>query len=587
MQPFDLTTAIAVHRDLARRCLPARVEVVQQTDLWTLHLALRTLEGRQWVTLSWHPQAARFHLGQRIPKGIADPFQFSQILQRLRGFALCQILQLDPWERVTDWQFALRPQEEAQWHLYLETMGKYSNVALVDRDGIVVACGRGVSDRQSSVRPLQAGLAYQPPPPLTGAIPNPDEPLEDWQDRLVWPAGPLRKTLLQAYRGLSRAIVEPMAAKADLSPQVSTEAIAPEQWQLLFDCWQEWLAILKDGGFQPGWSERGYTVTGWNSVEPVEDIHKLLDDYYRRELENQQFDRDRHRLRQKLHSVLRKLEQRRQDFARALEGSERAGEAKRAADLLMAHLQDWQPGLTEIALSDFETGESVAIQLDPEKNAIANAQQYYKKHRKQKRARTAVTPLLEQVNREIAYLEQVLGAIEQLDGYRTSGDLQALCEIERELISEGYLGDRDRPSASIPSPDSDPHRYTSPSGFEILVGRNNRQNDLISFKLARNTDWWLHAQEIPGSHVLLRLPPGAVAEDEDLQAAADLAAYYSRARLSARVPTIYTRPKHVYKLKGADAKPGMVTYLQQQVLWAQPQRAEAFFSIRQNVENEG
>ncbi|MEL7475925.1 MAG: NFACT family protein, partial [Cyanobacteria bacterium J06555_12] len=96
MQLFDLTTAIAVHRDLVATCLPARVEIVQQTDLYTLHLALRTLQGRQWITLSWHPQAARFHIGRRVPKQ-PDPFQFSGTAQRLRGLALSAIVQIDPW----------------------------------------------------------------------------------------------------------------------------------------------------------------------------------------------------------------------------------------------------------------------------------------------------------------------------------------------------------------------------------------------------------------------------------------------------------------------------------------------------------
>ncbi|MEM8717113.1 MAG: NFACT family protein, partial [Cyanobacteria bacterium P01_G01_bin.4] len=167
MQLFDLTTAIAVHRDLVATCLPARVEIVQQTDLYTLHLALRTLQGRQWITLSWHPQAARFHSGRRVPKQ-PDPFQFSGTAQRLRGLALSAIVQIDPWERVFDWQFAPRPQDDVQLHLYLETMGKYSNVILVGADGAIVSSGRGVSDRQSSVRPIQPGLVYEAPPALRG-----------------------------------------------------------------------------------------------------------------------------------------------------------------------------------------------------------------------------------------------------------------------------------------------------------------------------------------------------------------------------------------------------------------------------------
>lgn len=114
-------------------------------------------------------------------------------------------------------------------------------------------------------------------------------------------------------------------------------------------------------------------------------------------------------------------------------------------------------------------------------------------------------------------------------------------------------------------------RYRTPSGFELLIGRNNRQNDQLTFRLAGDYDLWFHAQEIPGSHVLMRVEPGAVPEEADLQFAADLAAYYSRSRQSDLVPVVYTEPKHVYKPKGA--KPGIALYKQEQILWGKPPQA--------------
>ncbi|MGK7912384.1 MAG: NFACT family protein [Synechococcus sp.] len=586
MQLFDLTTAIAIHRDLAATCLPARVEILQQTDLYTLHLALRTLQGRRWITLSWHPQAARFHIGRRVPKQ-PDPFQFSGIAQRLRGLALSAIVQIDPWERVFDWQFAPRPQDNVQFHLYLETMGKHSNIVLVDADGAIVSSGRGVSDRQSSVRPIQPGLSYEPPPALMGAIPTKTESFEDWKARLDFAPVPLGKQLFRTYRGLSRAVLTPIATRAGITTKTATNEVTTAQWQVLFEGWQHWLDAIDTGEFQPRLTqEGGYDVLGYEGQEDTNreetdreeaDLHHLLDRYYEHQLNQQQFDRDRHRLQQKLGSVLKKLNQRQQQFDDMLAKSARADEPKQAADLLMAHMHHWEVGMTHIQLPDFETGQPVEITLDPEKNAIANAQMYYKRHQKQKRAKDAVTPLMNEVMAELHYLEQVLGAIEQLEDYQAPTDLQALLEIERELISGGYLLDPDRPAVSVDI-ESAPQQFTTPSGFEIWVGRNNRQNDILTFKLAQTNDWWFHAQEIPGSHVLLRLPPGAVAEDEDMQMAADLAAHFSRARFSEQVPTIYTRPKHVFRLKGAEAKPGMVTYLHQKVWWAQPQRVEEAIS---------
>ncbi|MEM6447827.1 MAG: NFACT RNA binding domain-containing protein [Cyanobacteria bacterium P01_D01_bin.123] len=573
VQPFDLTTLIAVRHALCQRLLPARLEVIQQSDLWTLHLGLRTLRSWEWLTLSWHPQAARVHGCAPVPKA-PDPFQFSQQIQKIRGLALVDIIQTDPWERVLKWQFASRPGEIPRWHLYLEMMGKHSNIALTNERDDIVACGRGVSEKQSRVRSLQPGLRYEPPPPLQQAVPNAGEPFAGWQDRLHWPTAPIGKHLLRGYRGLSRMVVVSMLAQADIDPQTPNEAMSEHQWRSLWQCWQEWLRRLNDRDFLPGRTESGYSVLGWQVDCPAHNLDALLENYYSRELDIEQFGRDRHRLSQKLRSLLRKLYQRHDQFVTQMKQSDRAEATKQAADLLMANLHVWQPGMGEIELPDFETGQPVKIALDAEKNAIVNAQRYYKKHGKFKRARQAIQPLWEAVSREIHYLEQVESAIADLDAYRTAADLQALQDIERELIQQKYLPASDRPiRPAHEAAETQVHRFTSPHGREIWVGRNNRQNDWLTFRAATASDWWLHAQEIPGSHALLRLPPGDVADEEDFQLAADLAAHFSRGRQSDRVPVVCTRPKHVRKPKGVP--PGMVVYVNERVIWAQPARGAA------------
>ncbi|XHR85915.1 MAG: NFACT RNA binding domain-containing protein [Gloeotrichia echinulata GP01] len=147
--------------------------------------------------------------------------------------------------------------------------------------------------------------------------------------------------------------------------------------------------------------------------------------------------------------------------------------------------------------------------------------------------------------------------------------MQALEEIRDELIGQKYLEDPEYRNRSVnEAASSNYHRSRTPSGFELLIGRNNRQNDQLTFRVAGDYDLWFHAQEIPGSHVLLRLEPGAVPEASDLQFAANFAAYYSRGRQSDQVPVVYTQPKHVYKPKGA--KPGIAIYKQERILWGKP-----------------
>jgi predicted ribosome quality control (RQC) complex YloA/Tae2 family protein len=569
VQTFDFTTLTAVCSDIRANWLPSRLEQVYQRDRYTISIALRTLKGRGWLEISWHPQAARLHIGDPPPR-IPDTFTFSQqLIHQLNGLALVTVEAIAPWERAIDLQFARRPGENALYHLYVEIMGKYSNIILTDASNTIITPARQVNQQKSSVRPILTGQPYETPPSLTGAIPSLSESQQRWQERVSLIPGTIKRQLLKNYRGVSPALVESMLLVADIDPETTTDALKPDDWQRLFARWQEWLQALVNEKFQPAWTSFGYTVLGWDVIEPATDIQELLNRYYTDWLNQQTFSQLRHQLSQRLSNVLEKLRLKAQTFEQRLQESDRADEYRTKADLLMAHLQDWQVGMKEISLPDFETGKSVKIALEPDKNAVQNAQNLYKQHQKLKRARLAVEPLLKEVNAEIEYLEQVEAAIAQIENYQTTEDLQTLEEIREELIQQRYLEDPEYRSRNGSETSNNFYRYRTPGGFEVLIGRNNRQNDQLTFRVAGDYDLWFHAQEIPGSHVLLRLQPGAVPEEIDLQFTANLAAYYSRARQSDQVPIIYTQPKHVYKPKGA--KPGIAIYKQERILWGQPQ----------------
>lgn len=551
--------------------LPARLEQVYQCDRFTIMLALRTFKQRGWLTLSWHPQAARVCMADPPPR-TPDTFTFSQQLRhQLNGLVLIEIEAIAPWERALDLKFACRPGDPPLWHLYAEIMGKYSNVILTNSDRQIVTVAHQVTSQQSSVRPILTGQPYEFPPVLTDPAPTLAEPWERWQERVSLIPGTLRRNLLQSYRGLSSALVLTMIQAAGLDPDQSTDSLSCEDWQRLFQRWQEWLQALERETFQPGWLEQGYTVMGWSLVEPIKTVQELLNCYYTDQLNQQEFTQLRHQISQKLSNLLKKLGLKAQDFQNRLQQSDQADQYREQADLLMAYLHEWKPGLKTINLPDFATGESIPIPLDPEKNAIQNAQALYKRHQKLRRSRSALAPLLKDVQAEINYLEQVAVAIAQLDQYHAPHDLRSLEEIREELIQQGYLDDPEqRYRGSTNAETTDFLRYKTLNGFEVLVGRNNRQNDYLTFRLAGDYDLWFHTQEIPGSHVLLRLEPGAVADETDLQFTANLAAYYSRARQSDQAPVVYTEPKHVYKPKGA--KPGIAIYRHERILWGKPQQ---------------
>ena len=619
MQPVDFTTLSASCSDLMTTSLPARLEQVHQRDRTTLCLALRTLTGRNWLTLSWHPQAARLHIGEAPPR-TPDTFTFSQqLMHQLGGLALCEIAIVSPWERVVDLRFAQRPGDPIEWHVYLEVMGQYSNAILVNDAGEIVTAAHQVSSAQSTLRPIQTGDRYTLPPKSLLPAPSLSEGFESWHSRLALVPTMLKKLLVRNYRGLSTALTLELLGQAGLDPSLNSADLGPIAWQQLFAVWQRWLTNLESHQFSPRLTTQGYSVLmddnsrppNSEGVEPERSLQAILQSYYGGGLETQQFKQLHHQLQQRLKAILGKLLAKRDGFLERLKESDRANEIRAEADLLMAHLTEWTPGLTELIVTDFETGNPVAIPLAPDRSAVQNAQARYKQHQKFKRSRAAVTPLLGEVQAEIAYLQQVETALQQLEpqfigqilGQSEALDLEAIEDIRDELIQQGYLatpayrsdnpkvplradlasskairGNKSKPSSKSsskhnaqPEATSQPRRYSTPSGYELLIGRNNRQNDILTFRIAGDYDLWFHSQEIPGSHALLRLPAGSVPDEADLQGVADLAAYYSQARESDRVPVVYTQPKHVYKPKGA--KPGMAIYKQETVIWGNPRSA--------------
>jgi predicted ribosome quality control (RQC) complex YloA/Tae2 family protein len=599
MQPADLTTLVALTHELDIACVPARLEQVHQSDRHTIYLQLRTLEKKQWLLLCWHPQAARLHLSSPPPKQ-PDTFTFSQqILHQVAGFALVSVKLTSQWERVIDLQFAKRPDDEVQWHLYLEVMGKYSNAILVNANGEIVTAAHQVSSKQSRVRPIQTGDRYELPPALLEAIPSLTESFDSWRDRLILIPKEIKSNLLGNYRGVSSSLVRSLTAIADLDGNKNVADLALSEWDQLFRAWQIWLSCIEKKEFHPHLEGKGYALTSQpplpegegekESCSPlplgeglgVREVitNDFCDRYYSQQTGQVAFQQLHQQISQAIQNQLAKLNIKETEFLDRLKLSTQADDFRNKADLLMAHLHLWVIGMKEIKLTDFHSESPVIIALDPTLNAQQNAQSFYKKHQKQKRAALAIAPLLESVQQEIAYLEQVSTAVSLLE----KSELPALREIRAELAQQGYLkvtaeyaprtktnnkGGKNKSNRTKQEETPDCHRFTTPNGFEVWVGRNNYQNDLISFRIAGEYDLWLHAQEISGSHVLLRLPAGAIADDQDLQVAANYAAYYSRARQSDQVPVVCTIPKYVFKPKGA--KPGMVVYTHEKIIWGQP-----------------
>ncbi|MGI0479325.1 Rqc2 family fibronectin-binding protein [Geminocystis sp. CENA526] len=564
MQSVDYTTLVAICHSLQNGYIPSRLEQVYQLDRYTISLCLRSLNHKAWLTVSWHPQAARICIGNPPPRG-KDTFTFSEQLRHLiNGYALIGVNIVTDWERVIDFQFAQRPNEKPIYHLFVEIMGKYSNVILTSADKQIITVAKQVTADKSSVRTVETSQIYQLPPPLLGETPKLNESLEKWQEKVSLIPDRIDRQLIKTYRGVSPIIAQHLLNKSNILSTKNNQELTQKEWIMLYKNWQNWLITLEKKDFNCRELDKGYTVLDEKANN--QDLHKVLNNYYNKQIYQENFNQLKQQISQKVKNILTKLEVKRDRYRDKINDSDNCEIYSNKADLLMAHLHLWKVGMTEIILNDFTTNEPIKIALAPDKNMIQNAQSLYRQNQKLKRAKLAVQPLLEEVQNEVNYLQQIATILTQLD-YQESEDLTSLQEIKAELISQKYMEDSQYRGNNTVE-ESHPRKYQTPSGYEVLIGRNNRQNDILTFRTATDYDLWFHAQEISGSHVLLRLSAGDIPDDRDLQYTANLTAYYSQGRHSDRVPVIYTNPKYVYKPKGA--KPGMVIYTRETVIWGQP-----------------
>ena len=545
---MDVTTLRAVLAEWRPLLLPSRFEKAQQASPQALQIGLRSLSGSHWLELSWQAEAARLHTIPPPPRQ-GDGSTLAQQLQHgLKGLALIEIQQ-QGWERVVELGFARRPGEPVLRWLVVELMGRHSNLLLLDADRQVVALARQVKPQQSRLRPIGTGDPYQPPPPLAGEPPRLEESFASWQRRLRLVPLPLQQALRDAYQGISPALLR------QLLPcgwgELAVDSISPEQWQQLWQGWRQWLEAVQLGRFSWQLEPAGYRCWAGSSghtpaANPTLAINQGLAAYFSEHLGAQVLAQQRQQLQHRLQATVER-ESRQASEQQALLDAVPEGEAlQRRADALLSQLQ-------------------------PSRQCIEEAQKLYKTARKRRRSVAAITPRLELHRQRLASLEASLTYLEQADSLEQVSSLAA--ELEALLAERGQrksAGGRQSRRAGAIEGVPQPLELHTPSGLPIQIGRNHRQNEWIAFRQARRGDLWFHAQELAGSHVVLKSSE-RLASDADLQAAADLAAHYSRGRGNRRVPVVMVPTEELQRIPGA--APGTVRHRGGSVLWGEPQRA--------------
>ncbi|MCT0225069.1 NFACT family protein [Synechococcus sp. CS-1328] len=576
LQPLDVTSLRAVLGELRAALVPSRFEKAQQSASHTVQLGLRSLDGMRWLEISWMAEAPRL-LAIPAPRRQGDGSTLAQQLQHgLKGLALVELAQ-DGWERVVHLRFAPRPGEPPQRQLVVELMGRHSNIFLLDAEERVMALGHQVRQGQSRLRPIGNGDPYQPPPPLGGDRPDPAEPFESWQRRLSLLPLPLERALRESYQGISPALARQLAGES--AEQSAAWLAQPVQeldaagWSRLWQRWCAWLRAVDDKCFF--FDTAGPTVYRCWRVDPAAadpaqagdslPINTALAGYYGTLLGARELQRRQHQLAQQLKAATEREQ-------RQLHQQEALMEAAGGSEALQSQADDL---LSQFALS---------------REQIDEAQALYRRARKLRRSLAAITPRLERHRQRLAWLEHSRTFLDQADGVE---QLEALAEELRDGPGGPEGTDSARGPAPAPQPQRRAHRRaaakamapeplqgTTAAGLIVQVGRNHRQNEWISLRQARRGDLWFHAQECPGSHVVLKASL-AVAGDDDLQAAADLAAHFSRARGNRRVPVVMVPTEELQRIPGAG--PGTVRHRGGALLWGEPGRAAAWLAQRAAV----
>ena len=577
VQQQDFTTLCAVCHELDRQVVPSRFVKAQQTDGATIHVGLRTVTTHLWLELSWCAEAPRFHPCLPPPRQGAGSTLAQQLHHGLRGLALTALGQ-PPWERIVQLEFGKRPGAVVERRVVLELMGRHSNLFLLDGGDRIMAMGRQVKPRQSRVRPLGCGDHYSPPPPAPGRLPDSQESRTCWRTHLQRAPLPLAQALRQCYGGISPSLARQLCGAAGLDATCCVTALTTAQWQALHQQWQHWLAALETGRFRFHLEgDQGYRV--WAAPPPARGRAEPVDGpdhgpglalaaFHDRHLHRARLQRDHQRLVQVLCKAMAGEQRLRDDVRHRLSAVADHVTLQRRADRLMCCPDLQRSGLTTLLAADPMGGPDESVPLDPETTILANAQRLYRKARKLRRSRQVLKPRLERHGQRLARLESARDQFLLHWGSTPLDQQQALLEELEEELRELDLVHSRAVASPVGTTTSRPVQLRSPGGLRLLVGRNNKQNDRISIQEARRGDLWFHAQEMPGSHVVLKVSEAPGADKEDVQTAADLAAYFSRGRGNSTVAVVSAETCRLQRIPGAG--PGVVRFREGRVLWGRP-----------------
>lgn len=575
--PLDALCLSGLVHELNTALTGAKIDKIHQPGRDEVIFALRSPNGNVKLLLSANPAHPRAQLTTLSRENPDTPPMFCMLLRKhLNGGRILEVTQ-PPLERVINIRLEAMDElgDRVERRVILEAMGRHSNLILLDAEGRIIDCLRRVDYEMSEKRQVLPGLIYRLPPTQEKLDPTALD-REDLERRLALAPEQAQadQWLLDTFGGLSPLICREVAHRAGGSTDVRLHVLGENGRIRLLNELETLISQVQEHRHSPhliaiDGKPKDFTFLSVEQygaaaeLKEYETFSQLLDDFY--ELRESQ-----ERVRQKGQDLIRTVTSARDRTARKIANQEKELAAtqnrermRELGDILTSNLHALARGMKTFRTVDFydPEGTEIDIRLDPLLTPQQNAAKYYKEYNKAKTAEEILTIQLEKGRKELDYLNCVLENIKFAEGERDLG------EIRQELTETGYMRRQSKAKDRNKKIRSKPMEFISSTGMRISVGKNNTQNDELTCKQAFKSDIWFHTQKIHGSHVIL-WTQGQQPDLTSLNEAAILAAWFSQARESSKVPVDYTPVKFVKKPAGA--RPGMVVYTTYETAWVIP-----------------
>ena len=564
---FDAIVVNSLARELNEMLEGTKIDKVYQPEKDEVCLKIRSGKDNYKLVLSASPSHPRVYIADNYEKQNPKkaPVFCMTLRKHIQSGVIAGVVQVG-FERIIriaiDSYDELR--EKTRKYLYVEIMGKHSNIILVhDTENRILDSIKRVPPSVSRLRQILPGMAYELPPVQDKINPMANIDRQELIDRIRSCDMQIFKAIYSNILGLSPTVAREICYRLDIDKSMSSLEIGDGEIDRIIKEINLMFGKLELGQAYPNMiiDEKRDKIVEFSSIKlnQYEDLTEINFDRVSQAIESYYISKDiKDRINQrasamkkslqiKLDRVNNKIKKQNQELLE----SEKADDYRVKGELLTSYIYMVQKGMEEVELDNFyDNNSKIRVSLNKNLTPSENAQKYFKKYNKMKNASEEISKQIKINLEESEYLENSLLAIENCDNDK---DLK---EIREELIREGYIKSYRMPKKDI-KPNTQYLKYMSSGGNLIMVGKNNKQNDYLTLRLADNEDLWFHTKNIPGSHVVLKCA-GKKVLDEEILEAATLAAYYSKAKISANVPVDYTIKKHVKKPSGA--KPGMVIY---------------------------